>query len=148
MLLKRKYQLLPIVNSSYPQRLSSRAETREDTKTLLFVLSPGTLLPCLACFRIGCSCALPNCSCPLTYLHVARPPDPSTTDSFRQEALLFERYETTAGMHSDCPRERLIHVLMRIQLQGVPSSSEPARGSFWAFRTTPGSIPFPNCQGI
>ena len=40
-------------------------------------------------------------------------------DSFRNEALIFERSETTYRMHSDGTGERDLHVLVRIQSQGA-----------------------------
>src|SRR4029079_6743506 len=40
-------------------------------------------------------------------------------DSLRNEALIFERSETTYRMHSDGTGERDLHVLVRIQSQGA-----------------------------
>lgn len=44
---------------------------------------------------------------------------PTAADPFSNEALVFERYETTMRMHADGTGERSIHVLLRIQSEGA-----------------------------
>ena len=68
-------------------------------------------------FRIGYSSALIFLLSSLCIHSQAR--SPSTADDFRQEALVFERYETTIRMHGDGTGERVVHVRMRIQSQGA-----------------------------
>lgn len=44
---------------------------------------------------------------------------PAASDQYKQESLVFERYETTIRMHADGTGERIVHVSMRIQSQGT-----------------------------
>ncbi|HKO12884.1 MAG TPA: DUF3857 domain-containing protein [Acidobacteriaceae bacterium] len=69
---------------------------------------------CLALLLCSFSAACPAQSKPASPAHLAAPGDP-----YRNEAIVFEKNETTWRMRADGTGERDVHVVLRIQSQGA-----------------------------